>query len=113
VIISWVAPFNAGATIDSYSVQIKQKDGTYSESTSLCNGANAGIVGLTTCTVPLLGLRAAPYNLVLGDDVFVQLTAHNFYGDSPMSNAGNGAKIVYPPDAPLSVSDNTAVTNAQ
>jgi hypothetical protein len=28
-----------------------------------------------------------------------------------MSNAGNGAKIVYPPDAPLSVSDNTAVTN--
>ena len=29
-----------------------------------------------------------------------------------MSDAGNGAKIVYPPDAPLSVSDDTLVTNA-
>lgn len=48
----------------------------------------------------------------MGDDVFVQLTAHNYYGDSPMSNAGNGAKIVYPPDAPLSVSDDKLVTNA-
>lgn len=83
----------------------------YTESLALCNGTNAGIVGLKTCTVPLLGLRAAPYLLVLGDDVFVQLTAHNFYGDSPMSTPGNGAKIVYPPDAPLSVSDDTTVTN--
>ena len=41
-----------------------------------------------------------------------ELTAHNFYGDSPVSNVGNGAKIVYPPDAPLSLSDNPLVTNA-
>ena len=71
VIISWLAPDAEGATIDSYSIQIKQKNGVFTPDISLCNGGNAGIVGLTTCTVPLLGLRASPYDLVLGDDVFV------------------------------------------
>jgi hypothetical protein len=71
VIIEWEAPDNAGSTIDSYSIQIQQKNGTFTPSIALCNGGNAGIVGLTTCTVPLLGLRADPYLLVLGDDVVV------------------------------------------
>lgn len=112
VVITWTAPFNAGATIDKYLIQIRQKDGIYTADATLCDGSNSGIVGLTTCTVPLLGLRAAPYNLVLGDSVFVQITAHNFYGDSPVSDAGNGALIQYPPDAPLSVQDNPSITTA-
>ena len=28
-----------------------------------------------------------------------------------MSNTGMGAKIVYPPDAPLNIADNTDITN--
>jgi len=57
-------------------------------------------------------LRAAPYNLVLGNDVVVQLTAHNYYGDSPMSPTGQGAKILYAPDAPINLSDVPTITNA-
>lgn len=112
VVISWTAPNNNGAEIDRYSVQIRQSDGQFTPDLANCDGGDAGIRGLRTCTVPILTLRATPYNLVLGDDVVVQLNAHNYYGDSDMSLTGSGAKIVYPPDAPTQLSDVPSITNA-
>jgi hypothetical protein len=63
--ISWTAPSNNGASITSYIVEIRQNDGTYSEETVHCDGAV--LVSAFQCDVPLSTLRAAPYNLVLGD----------------------------------------------
>ncbi len=39
------------------------------------------------------------------------MTAHNYYGDSLMSSTGNGAIIVYVPDAPLNLADVLSITN--
>jgi len=49
VIISWVAPNNNGADIVSYSIQIRQANGSFTPDLTNCNGANAGILGLRTC----------------------------------------------------------------
>lgn len=46
VVISWSAPNSNGAEITSYSVQIRQSDGTFTPDLTNCNGADAGIRGL-------------------------------------------------------------------
>ena len=46
VVITWSAPNNNGADITSYSVQIRQSDGTFTPDLTNCNGADAGIRGL-------------------------------------------------------------------
>jgi hypothetical protein len=47
-----------------------------------------------TCSVSLTTLRASPYSLVKGDDVYVKIISVNLYGDSATySDAGYGAVI--------------------
>ena len=53
---------------------------------------------------------AIPFNLPWGSSIYVKVSAINAVGTGPDSNLGNGAIIVTSPDAPLSVSDNPAVT---
>ena len=57
-------------------------------------------------------LTSAPYSLILGDSVYAKVVAYNIYGDSVSSDAGNGATIVLVPNPPVSLADNTTVTNA-
>jgi len=57
-------------------------------------------------------LIIAPYNLVLAESIYVKVVATNFYGDSPQSLAGNGAQMQLVPDAPISLANNKAVTDA-
>jgi len=57
-------------------------------------------------------LTAAPYSLTLGDSVFAKVVAINFYGESQVSDAGNGGTILYVPSAPVGLADNTAITTA-
>jgi len=42
-----------------------------------------------------------PFNLAWGASVYAKVVATNGYGDSMMSNAGNGAVIITNPDAPV------------
>ena len=46
----------------------------------------------------------------LGDDVIAKFIATNAYGSSGMSLEGKGAVIVFVPDAPLTLADDTTVT---
>lgn len=57
-------------------------------------------------------MRAAPYNLVKDDSVFVKLVSINVYGESVQSSADNGAVIQYVPDAPVSLTNLPAITDA-
>jgi hypothetical protein len=55
---------------------------------------------LTTCTIPVASLKATPYSLAWGADVYAKVIATNACGNSYESLAGNGAIITTTPDAP-------------
>jgi hypothetical protein len=63
------------------------------------------------CIVPLATLLASPYNLVYNDSIYAQLLASNLFGDSTVSNSGNGALVVVVPDAPITLTKNTALSS--
>lgn len=64
------------------------------------------------CTVPLSVLQASPYFLVMDESVQVKVISTNFYGDSPISEAGNGALIWVVPDAPINLQNDADTTDA-
>lgn len=89
-----------------------QKDGTFAEELTYCDGLDSDIVTATQCTVPLLTLQAAPFSLLLGDSIIATVTATNKYGESAQSDQGNGAVVLEIPDAPINLQDDVAVTTA-
>jgi len=101
-----------GASISSYRISIKQKDGTYSEQMQYCDGSDSDFVSSRRCEIPLLTLQDDPYNLVQGDSVVAIVTGTNLYGESAESLPGSGAIIVRVPSSPVGLADNTAVTDA-
>jgi hypothetical protein len=102
--ISWVAPDDGGSEILGYRVYIRTDDlSTYTLELTNCNGADALIIGMQECNVPILTLRSEPFNLPWGSDIYVKLIAYNIYGDSDISDPANGAVILTYPDAPINV----------
>ena len=65
------------------------------------------LVAERQCTVPLDVLTSTPYNLNLGDSIYVKVQAINFYGPGVLSAEGNGATIVLVPAAPINLAINT------
>lgn len=94
IVIDWSEPTINGASITSYTITIRQSDGTtYTEDATNCNGSNATIMSNTECTVPISTLQASPYSLSQSDSVYAKVLATNSKGSSPASNAGNGATL--------------------
>jgi len=62
----------------------------------------------TTCTIPVTVLRSSPYNLQWGASVYAKIVATNIYGNSLVSDEGNGAIITTTPDHPLNLAEDTA-----
>jgi hypothetical protein len=46
------------------------------------------------------------------DSVYAKIVAYNIYGESTISDAGNGAIILTEPDAPLALAENIATRGA-
>ena len=59
----------------------------------------------TSCVIPVQSLRAQPFSLEWGADVYAKVTAINIYGVSTESDAGNGATIITNPDAPTTLAE--------
>ena len=56
-------------------------------------------------------LIIAPYNHILDESVWVKIIAENFYGDSLISDAGNGGLVKLVPDAPVNLANVPSVTS--
>ena len=113
VVIDWSAPTSNGSTITSYTILILQSDGsTYTEDSINCDGTDSTIILATQCTIPLSVLTSAPYSLSLSANVQAKVLATNVKGSSIASSAGSGATIIFTPDAPISLSENTSDRSA-
>ena len=100
VVISWTAPDNGGSPITGYSVKIRQSDAmTYTVNT-FCDMSTSTA---TSCTVPVIALKAAPFSLDWGTNVHATVKAINIYGSSTQSAAGNGAIITTTPGSPTNL----------
>ncbi len=93
-------------------MEIKTSRNTFETQISHCNGSDPTIAFNTECTVPLSVLTAAPFSLVLGQTISLQVTAININGNSPPSPVGGTALIDLVPDAPLNLANNPSVTLA-
>jgi hypothetical protein len=71
--IQWTAPATNSFAIDAYEISIKKKDTTYNIDLTYCDGSSASVISTLSCLIPMTALRAAPYNLVLGDSVLAKV----------------------------------------
>lgn len=108
--VNWPEVVDNGSPITTYYLIIRDHDGEYHTELEYCNGEDATIVSERSCTIPLTVFYIAPFNMVLGDHIYVKVTAINLYGASLESVPGDGAAIVFLPEAPLNLANNAALT---
>jgi hypothetical protein len=110
VTVTWSESNYNGDEIISYTVYIRTSDqGIYETELATCDGANSVIRDSQTCTIPVDTLKAAPFNLLWGTDVYVKIIATNAKGDSDESNPGHGAIITTNPDPPINIAEKTSL----
>lgn len=62
--------------------------------------------------VPVSVLRQEPFLHEWGASIWVKVSANNIIGQGPFSENGNGAIMLTTPEAPINLSNNPAITNA-
>jgi hypothetical protein len=87
--INWVKPFNGGALINGYRVEVKTVLGIFTQELNKCDGSEEAIVDATECNVYFEDLMASPFDLDLGAVIEVRMLAYNYYGDSAYSDVAN------------------------
>jgi hypothetical protein len=110
IIFTWPEVVSNGSPITSYLITIMDHDTIYHTELEYCNGEDPDVVATRSCTVPLSVLYVAPFNMVLGDHIYAKITAYNLYGISLESVPGDGAAVVFLPEAPLNLANNAALT---
>ena len=111
VILNWEAPVDNGSPITGYKVYIRKADFTFIVDPSVCDGLDYLVMQNTQCIVMLDKLTSQPYNLMLGYSIQIKVIATNAYGDSEISEAGNGDIIVLVPDPVIDLLNNPTITS--
>jgi hypothetical protein len=101
-----------GKQITGYKITLRDHHGDYHYQLAYCEGSNLDIMTARACTMPLTVLYAPPFNMVMGDHIYAKIVAFNDYGDSFESIPGDGAAVVFLPDAPYNLANNAAITDA-
>ena len=110
LVVQWTEPNTQGTPIIGYKVYIRAADQTYIHESANCLGYLEVVISTQQCSIPLDVIHSAPYSLILGNSIYAQVIAENFYGFSPMSAEGNGALMTLVPDAPIDLVENVFVT---
>lgn len=113
MILNWNAPVDNGKSLTSYKIVIRTVDLEYVEEKTICDGENFSVIQNTQCIVTLESLRSSPFNLLIGNSIYLAVSATNDYGTSEFSEIGNGGVIVLVPDAPKDLVNVPSVTNDQ
>jgi hypothetical protein len=96
VTVAWNDPIANGSPITEYKIFIRESDeATFTEELTPveCDGQDSDVIDNRVCTISLDTLKAAPFDLVKDDSVWVKIISQNFYGESVLSEAGNNAVI--------------------
>lgn len=104
---AWYEPNDNGAEITSYTITFREVDLEFSANTVNCDGSLSSVVASRTCYLPVSVFKAEPYSLPWGDGVYAKVVATNAKGDSETSDEGNGCIIIYNPDPPVDVREDT------
>lgn len=100
--VNWDRPDNRGSPITAYIIKIRESDDvTFTTATQDCDGTDASIVLNRQCSFAIATLRAAPFSIEWGSNIYAVVIAINSYGESSDSPEGNGAIILTIPDAPI------------
>lgn len=88
---------------------MRQSDGTtFSQQYQYCDGTNTIIKDALSCTIPSIVLHVNDYQLPWASSIWAQVTATNIYGDSTVSEPGNGAVMYFYPDPVVNILENMA-----
>jgi hypothetical protein len=71
--ITWTAPDSNSGTINGYRVYVADTNGNFLLETTYCNGLTEPVFSQMYCDIPMSVLRASPYLLPLGRDVYVKV----------------------------------------
>ena len=116
MLIDWEAPFNGGATINGYRIEIKTAGMVFTQDLTNCDGSQPDITDATQCIVYIATMMASPFSLPLGETIDVRLLAYNYYGESEYSQIASNLQIVWKPDPIQNLqthyTPNLAVTDA-
>jgi hypothetical protein len=87
VFVDWEEPADQmtlyGAVITEYKVYVRQTDGIfYSEVTTDCPSDDATLVSNTMCAIQITTLKAYPFSLTDGQDIYAKIVAVNVIGES-------------------------------
>lgn len=105
--VAWYEPDTNGAEITSYKIQLKELDGDFSEDLVNCDGTQSSIVSSRTCFIPVSVFKTEPYNQPWGASIYAIVSATNIKGESENSDEGNGCIIIYQPDPPIELMEDT------
>jgi hypothetical protein len=97
--VGWSMPFSQGSPITQFTVQIKQKDGTFSTDSGC---STATVVTNSYCDITLLSIQASPYLLIQDDVIVAQVSSTNSLGTSAYqsSSTTSGARVEIVPLKP-------------
>lgn len=71
--IDWVAPFNGGATITGYRVQIRTVANVWVQDTANCDASQEAVTAATECITYLSTLTNAPFSLPFGESIDIKM----------------------------------------
>jgi len=118
VTVAWTAPYSGGSPITAYSVLLQHGDdpADFSEEPTYCDGASLALMTAGHCDIPLVTLRAPPFDLTLGQMIYAKVAATNTVGQGAYSDVNTASVSVQtepspPPNSPALVAyDETSAT---
>mmetsp|Transcript_29136 Transcript_29136/g.28194 ORF Transcript_29136/g.28194 Transcript_29136/m.28194 type:complete len:200 (-) Transcript_29136:2382-2981(-) len=95
IVISWVPPYDNGATITAYKIEIRESDlATYSQETTYCDGSLSSIVSAASCSIPMSELWDSPFSLPYDADIIAIVSAYNSIGWNLASDPNSSGPTV-------------------
>jgi len=107
--VAWLAPYENGATISAYYIEIKDQSGNW-QTTPECDGSTAQVINALSCVVSMDTLSLS-YGLAFNEIVIVRISAQNIMGQGAWSQSNtSGAKLRQRPTKMTQVSKNSQLS---